>query len=670
MAKKFLMGLWWTIVVAGAIIGSSYYYLYKNGNGLEFATHVVNTGDILVEVKVSGEAKLLDEQQLSFGQEGKITKIFANVWDNVEAGQVLAELDLDVYNNTLKNAELQLANSKLALQKLLHNDTSLAQSQIRARIREMQNNLNLEEEQYLILTQQLEQSLQSKKNQLAQRSKDLEIARQSLQTSAKTLVTNVETQEEQNNETLHASAQTINDVRATILASLDDMESHIVELDKIFAYSPQFRLYDDKYEAYLSSNDASFKRKTKSAISHSYNILKNQRNTLDSIESTPKALAAYIINLYNELEVLVMLTSNASDAINASEVSIAYTEATIDSHAVTVATARTSFLSYRDSLNQLRARIDALISDDLQQSTFENNVASQVTNYKKQQVSVESLYDEIALLQEGIATQKSSQANQLERQQTKIDTIKNNIALSYQELEDIIDGPDSYDINQAQNAVRQAELSIENIREQKDDYQIVAEFNGRIRSIDITEWEQYNFEDREFVVIENPDLIELELTVSQIDIVDMKEWNPVLLTFDAYPQIAISSTIDSINGNPIPNKRGGTSYKATVLLEKQNITIYAGMTALAIVTVEEKRDTLVVPSLAIDEVNGEQVVYVVQENNTLLPQEVTVGMSDNFYTEVLSGVSMGDEIRASVITDEDFAQYGISAEWDSIFGSE
>jgi hypothetical protein len=62
-------------------------------------------------------------------------------------------------------------------------------------------------------------------------------------------------------------------------------------------------------------------------------------------------------------------------------------------------------------------------------------------------------------------------------------------------------------------------------------------------------------DDRKYIVIENPELIELELQVSQIDIVKIKEKDPVIITLDAYPNRPINAKISSRSVNPEPNQR-------------------------------------------------------------------------------------------------------------------
>jgi len=94
------------------------------------------------------------------------------------------------------------------------------------------------------------------------------------------------------------------------------------------------------------------------------------------------------------------------------------------------------------------------------------------------------------------------------------------------------------------------------------------------------------------------------------------------------------------------------------------------MTALATIISERKEDIVLVPSLAIDDIDWVKYVQVVNENDEIEFVEVEVWLTDNFNTEIVRWVSEWTEIIESVLTQEDFEKMWITPEWDSIFGGE
>ena len=217
---------------------------------------------------------------------------------------------------------------------------------------------------------------------------------------------------------------------------------------------------------------------------------------------------------------------------------VSLTENMINSFKTTISSARTMSISLRSELKNLM-----------------DNTYEMLSSYETHAASLETQSDTIDILKEEIATMQIDNQNQLERKQAQITTIKEKIDVLNKELADVRKGVDKYDIQQQKNLIDQAELNLIRTKEQKDDYQIIADFNGRVRTVDINEGEQYKIDDKKYIVVENPNLIELKLQVSQVDIVKIKEGQTVTVIFDAYPYSPIQATITSRNVNPQINAR-------------------------------------------------------------------------------------------------------------------
>ncbi|MGA8850003.1 MAG: efflux RND transporter periplasmic adaptor subunit [Dehalococcoidia bacterium] len=68
----------------------------------------VTRGDIVKTVLVDGNLEMPDKAYLSFGATGTVTKVQVDEGDNVTKGQVLARLDAQSLNSSVKMAELQV----------------------------------------------------------------------------------------------------------------------------------------------------------------------------------------------------------------------------------------------------------------------------------------------------------------------------------------------------------------------------------------------------------------------------------------------------------------------------------------------------------------------------------------------------------------------------------
>jgi multidrug efflux pump subunit AcrA (membrane-fusion protein) len=70
-----------------------------------------------------------------------------------------------------------------------------------------------------------------------------------------------------------------------------------------------------------------------------------------------------------------------------------------------------------------------------------------------------------------------------------------------------------------------------------------------------------------------------------------------------------------------------------------------GMTAEVIIQVREVEDVLLVPNRAIRMLNGQRIIYLLKEDETLEAIEIKLGLKSDVYCQVVSGdLQAGDLI--------------------------
>ena len=70
----------------------------------------------------------------------------------------------------------------------------------------------------------------------------------------------------------------------------------------------------------------------------------------------------------------------------------------------------------------------------------------------------------------------------------------------------------------------------------------------------------------------------------------------------------------------------------------------SGMYANVSILAQENKNTLIAPLAAVTTVQGQSVVYVVKDDNTVELRPVTTGLSDQNQIEILSGLNAGDMV--------------------------
>ena len=106
MKKRLALIITICLVVIGIVLG----IVFTRGASREapLTTVLVTRGDIVKTVLVDGNLEMTNKAYLSFGVTGTVTQVLVSEGDNVTEGQVMARLDAQSLNSSVKTAELQV----------------------------------------------------------------------------------------------------------------------------------------------------------------------------------------------------------------------------------------------------------------------------------------------------------------------------------------------------------------------------------------------------------------------------------------------------------------------------------------------------------------------------------------------------------------------------------
>lgn len=201
-----------------------------------------------------------------------------------------------------------------------------------------------------------------------------------------------------------------------------------------------------------------------------------------------------------------------------------------------------------------------------------------------------------------------------------------------------------------------------------------------------------------FTIARDLTRMEVQTSVDEADIGQVREGQRVEFTVDAYPELKFEGTVSQVRFKPVTTNNVVTY---TVILNAPNPEkkLMPGMTASATIYVEEKHNTLVLPGKALrfvpdadylksamgkdgqsgfsqgrtlpgfsqDPVSGQifsgqpvatgfsttmqgdmKMVWVRNENSGIKPVPVTVGLENGSSVEILAGLNQGDEVVVSM----------------------
>ncbi|MDP2859440.1 MAG: efflux RND transporter periplasmic adaptor subunit [Bacillota bacterium] len=135
--------------------------------------------------------------------------------------------------------------------------------------------------------------------------------------------------------------------------------------------------------------------------------------------------------------------------------------------------------------------------------------------------------------------------------------------------------------------------------------------------------------------------LKMAIMVDELDITLVKMGQQASVTFDAIPARTFPAEVAKIASEGTI-KEGVANYEVTLTF-KDSKDLKPSMTGTARILVTSKKDALVVPAEAVRQSKGRKVVMVMKDGAPV-EVEVTVGLSNNTLTEILSGVKEGDRV--------------------------
>lgn len=148
--------------------------------------------------------------------------------------------------------------------------------------------------------------------------------------------------------------------------------------------------------------------------------------------------------------------------------------------------------------------------------------------------------------------------------------------------------------------------------------------------------------------ISNEGQILASVNLTEIDAVNVKSGQKVTLTVDAYEDLTFTGEVLAVNTSGSVSS-GVTSYPATILISASDVELYPNMGVSAEIILDIKKDILVVPSTAIN-TSGDQSYVVVDRDGEQENVVVETGISNDSLTEIMSGLSEGDEVVTSTLS--------------------
>ncbi|MBG6247098.1 MULTISPECIES: efflux RND transporter periplasmic adaptor subunit [Symbiopectobacterium] len=211
--------------------------------------------------------------------------------------------------------------------------------------------------------------------------------------------------------------------------------------------------------------------------------------------------------------------------------------------------------------------------------------------------------------------------------------------------------------------IAQAEIATSTAKVNLGYTQITAPMDGTIVAIPVEAGQAVNAAQNTPTIakVANLNTMTVKAQISEADVVNVKVGMPVWFTILGQPNKryqatlrAIKPTPDSINDETTSSSSSSSSstskaiyYNGLFDVDNQDGTLRISMTAQVYILRAAVKNALVVPATAVQQLNGKTVVQVVNAQGQRESRDVTIGINDNVHTQLLTGVSAGEQVIIS-----------------------
>jgi HlyD family secretion protein len=253
-----------------------------------------------------------------------------------------------------------------------------------------------------------------------------------------------------------------------------------------------------------------------------------------------------------------------------------------------------------------------------------------------------------------------------------LNSIISNLENAYKSIESLKRSIEDYqlenpvDIKSQENAVSQKEATLQDAKDNLNNYAILAPFAGIVANSNV----EYGDSVSQSTVIATMFTKQsvAKITLNEIDVAKIKVGQKVTITFDAIENLTITGQVLEVDSIGI-SSQGVVSYGVKIGFDTQDDRVKPSMTVSANIITDNKQNVLLIPNSAVKSANNSSYVQVPPEGSDSskfaaglssstgvalngLPAQKTIetGLSNDSFTEVTNGLQEGDIIITRIIT--------------------
>jgi HlyD family secretion protein len=293
--------------------------------------------------------------------------------------------------------------------------------------------------------------------------------------------------------------------------------------------------------------------------------------------------------------------------------------------------------NYRDAFVTAESNLrNAEQSVTAAQVTLDNAKSAEIANVAQAEATLADAELQLRTLQNPTASDITAAEASVEQANASLEQARTS-------LDKIVTPGTASDILMQQAAVTQAESSYQQALLRLENTTLIAPFDGTVSSVNAVTG-QASAGANVGLIDRTP--LHIDLKLGETDVVNIKLDQKVDIVVDALPDWKATGAVTSI-APAADSSSGVVAYTARIDFTDDDPRVLVGMTATVDTITAQRTGVLLIPNSSILPKGTGRVVQVKNADGSTAEIDITIGLSDGLQTEVLTGLTEGQQIVAA-----------------------
>jgi len=248
-------------------------------------------------------------------------------------------------------------------------------------------------------------------------------------------------------------------------------------------------------------------------------------------------------------------------------------------------------------------------------------------------------------------------------EESEIESARISLKEKEETLKNLLAGADSLDLRSKRNSVQQKADILADAKEGLANCSVRAPFDGIIADMNIKKGDSVSSGSTLMTFISGQKIAEISL--NEIDVAKVKAGQKAIINFDAVEDLTITGEIVEVDtlGN---SNQGVVNYGIKIAFDLEDERVKPGMSLTVSVITDVKQNVLMISNSAVKTSGNNSYIEIPREEiatellsslssgialeNSPQQQQVEIGISNDTYTEIISGVEEGEYVIIRTIS--------------------